>query len=118
MQKIFINKETNMVEQILKVETKDELQDEYFDNCYAYLDKEDKINAYNLKYNKESNLFEEVEGIPPFAEVEIKEKNDDIEKLKKENEELKKENESFKERLESIEETLNKVVERSALDGK
>ncbi|MGG7057617.1 CD1375 family protein [Clostridium tertium] len=89
MQKIFINKETNMVEQILKVETKDELQDEYFDNCYAVLDKEEKINAYNLKYNKESNLFEEVEGIPAFAEVEIKEKNNDIEKLKKENEELK-----------------------------
>jgi FtsZ-binding cell division protein ZapB len=117
MQKIFINKETDMVEQILKVETNDELPDNYFPNCYAIIDEEDKINAYNLKYNKETKEFEVVEGLPAKDEVVVEEKvsNTDIEQLKKENEELKKENEIFKERLESIEETLSKVVEKSAL---
>ncbi|MGG7142490.1 hypothetical protein ACQPVP_03390 [Clostridium nigeriense] len=107
MQKIFINKKTDMVEQILKVETKDELSDDYFSNCYAYLDKEDKINAYNLKYNKENEIFEVVEGLPAKDEVIVKEKNADIEQLKKENEELKKENEDVKTRLEKLEELLN-----------
>lgn len=25
--------------------------DDYFKNCYSFLDYDDKINAYNLKYN-------------------------------------------------------------------
>ena len=49
MQKIFINKETDMIEQVLKVETADELSDDYFDTCYAVIEKEDKKNEYNLK---------------------------------------------------------------------
>ena len=117
MNKVYVNKDTNMVEQILKVGSYDELPDDYFSNCYAVMDEEEKINAYNLKYDKETNKFEEIEGLPPKDEVIIIEKNEDIEQLKKENEELKKENESVKERLKSIEETLNKVVEGSALNG-
>lgn len=102
MQKIFINKESNRVEQILKVETMSEVADDYFNNCYAIIDKEEKINAYNLRYDKETEEFKVIEGIPERDEVIIVEKNenDEIEKLKNENEELKS-------RLEKIEELLN-----------
>ena len=89
MNKVYVNKDTNMVEQILKVGSCDELPDDYFSNCYAVMDEEEKINGYNLKYDKETNKFEEIEGLPPKDEVIIIEKNEDIEQLKKENEELK-----------------------------
>lgn len=114
MQKIFVNKDTNIVEQILKVETYEELPDNYFENCYPILDEEDKINAYNLRYNKETGEFKKVEGVPAKDEVKIIEKNEDInqlkaenEKLKKDNEKLKKDNKEFKSRLEKVEELLN-----------
>lgn len=91
MQKVFINKDTNIVEQILKVNTENELSDNYFSNCYAVIDKEDNINAYNLKYNKETEKFEVVEGLSPKDDVEIIKQPtaEDYNNLKQENEELK-----------------------------
>ena len=102
MNKVFINKETDMVEQILSVKTEDELPDNYFSNCYAVLDKEDKIKTYNLKYNKETKEFTEVEGIKPFDIPEVIEKvtNEEFLQLKSEKEELEK-------RLEKLESLLN-----------
>jgi len=102
MNKVYINNETNMVEQILKVETYDELPDDYFPNCYPIEDIEEKINAYNLKYNKETKKFEVVEGIKAKDEViVIKQPTaEDFNNLKEENEELKA-------RLEKLEELLN-----------
>lgn len=95
MQKIFINKETNMVEQILEVNSEDELPDDYFKGCYSFLDYNDKINAYNLKYNKETKEFEVIEGIKPFDIPVIEEKSN-----------LEKENEELRSRLEKLEEIL------------
>lgn len=102
MNKIFVNKDTDMVEQILKVETHDELPDDYFPNCYAFIDEEEKVNAYNLKYNKETNGFEVVEGLKPKEEVVVESTptSEDFNNLKEENEELKA-------RLEKLEELLN-----------
>ncbi len=56
MNKVFINKDTDMVEQIFEVKTIDELPDDYFSNCYSVIDEEGKINAYNLKYNKATKM--------------------------------------------------------------
>ncbi len=99
MQKIFVNKETNLVEQILKEE---EISEDYFTNCYMVEDKEEKINAYNLKYNKKTQEFEEVEGIPAKDEV-IVIKQPTSEEIQ----EIKKENEDLKARMEKLEELLN-----------
>lgn len=102
MQKIFINKETDMVEQIIQVADENELPDDYFSTCYAIIDEEEKINAYNLKYNKETKEFEEIEGLPAKDEVEI---------IKQPTPEdfngLKQENEALKARLDKLEELLN-----------
>lgn len=102
MQKIFVNKDTNMVEQILKVESYDELPDNYFNNCYSVIDEEEKINAYNLRYNKETNEFEIVEGLKAKDEAIVEEtlSKEDYNNLKKENEDLKS-------RIEKLEELLN-----------
>lgn len=111
MNKVYVNKDTNMVEQILKVGSCDELPDDYFSNCYAVMDEEEKINGYNLKYNKETKEFEIVAGMKAKDEVVVIGINsndyEDIEQLKKENEELKKENEDVKARLEKLEDLLN-----------
>lgn len=91
MQKIFINKNTNMVEQILDIREGEVIPDDYFSNCYAIEDLEGKINAYNLKYNKDLEKFEVVEGIPAKEEVTVEKAptTEDFNNLKKENEELK-----------------------------
>lgn len=97
MQKIFINKDTNMVEQILSVNSYDELPDNYFSNCYPIKDDLDNIKGYNLRYNKEKEIFEEVEGIPALEEVKVeKTDNEEIEKIKAENKELRAEIEEIK----------------------
>ena len=105
MQKIFINKETDMIEQILKVETANELSDDYFDTCYAVIDNEDKINAYNLKYNKETKEYEVVEGLPPRDEGEIIKQPS-----AEDNNNLKQENEDLKDRVEKLEGLIDQVV--------
>lgn len=103
MQKVFINKNTNMVEQILKEEG-EELKEDYFPSCYMVEDEEEKIKGYNLRYNKEKGIFEVVEGILPFVEVDIIKKptQEDYNNLKKENEELK-------ERLDNIENLIKQI---------
>ena len=91
MNKIFVNKDTDMVEQILKVETHDELPDDYFPNCYAIIDEGEEVDTYNLKYNKDLEKFEVVEGIPAKDEVTVEKAptTEDFNNLKQENEELK-----------------------------
>lgn len=113
MNKIYCNKETNMVEQILKVKSSDELPDEYFDNCYAVIDELDKVNAYNLRYNNETKDFEVIVDIPAFDEVVVENSptKEDYDNLKKENEDLKKENEDVKNRLDKLESLIAKMSE-------
>lgn len=69
MNKIFINKDTDMVEQILEVREGEVIQDNYFPNCYMIEDVNNEISTYNLKYNKETEIFEVVEGIPERDDV-------------------------------------------------
>lgn len=104
MQKIFINKETNLVEQILKEEEGEEIKEDYFPSCYMVEDIEEKIKGYNLRYNKEEGIFEVVEGVLPFAEVNIIKQPtpEDYSALKKENEELK-------DRLDKIENMIKQI---------
>ena len=102
MNKVFINKETDMVEQILEIREGEIINDDYFSNCYAIGDVEGKINAYNLRYNKETKEFKVVEGIPPKDEVIII-KQPTAEEIQ----EIKKENEDLKARMEKLEELLN-----------
>ena len=102
MNKIFVNKDTDMVEQILPIQNEDELSDDYFPNCYAVIDREGKINAYNLRYNKDTKEFEIVEGVPAIAKVKVI-KQPAVEDFK----EIKEENEELKARLEKLEELLN-----------
>lgn len=98
MNKVFINKETNMVEQILGIRQGEIIPDNYFSNCYAVEDKKGKVNAYNLRYNKETGEFKEVEGVPAKDEVKVIEKNEneEIERIKSENKELRAEIEEIK----------------------
>lgn len=102
MNKVFCNKQTDMVEQILEVKEGEIIPDDYFPNCYAIEDLEGQINAYNLRYNKETKEFEIVEGIQAKEEIIIIKQptTEDIEKLQNENEDLKA-------RLEKLEELLN-----------
>lgn len=102
MNKVFCNKDTNMVEQILKVETKEEYPDDYFENCYVVTDEKEEVVTYNLKYNIEKEEFELVENVPEFIPGVIETPKSEIEL-----EDLKKENEELKARLDKLEELLN-----------
>ena len=113
MQKVFINKDTNIVEQILKVNTENELSDNYFSNCYAVIDKENNINGYNLRYDLETKEFEVVDGIPAKDEI-IIEKVPGIEDYN----DLKKENEELKNRLDKLENLITRSISEVKIDGK
>lgn len=104
MQKIFINKENNMVEQILKEEEGEKIREDYFPTCYMVEDLEEKINGYNLRYNKEAKKFEIVEGIQARDEVVVI-KQPTLEEIQN----IKKENEDLKSRLEKIENMLSQI---------
>lgn len=114
MQKIFINKETDMVEQILKIGSVDELPDDYFSTCYAVIDEADKVNAYNLKYNKETKEFEVIVDVPAFDEVKVEETPS-----KEDYDNLKQENESLKSRIEKLESLMNQAISKKevSIDG-
>lgn len=104
MQKIFINKETNLVEQILKEEEGEVITEDYFPSCYMIEDLEEDIKGYNLRYNKEEGVFEVVEGLPAMDEVEIIKQptTEDYNALKEENKELK-------DRLDNIENLIKQI---------
>lgn len=102
MNKVFCNKETNMVEQILKEQEGEVIGKDYFPACYMIEDLEEKINSYNLRYNKEIEDFEVVEGIPPRDEV-------IVEKVPS-NEELKKENERQENKIMAMQSALDEII--------
>lgn len=104
MQKIFINKETDLVEQILKEEEGEYLTEDYFSNCYMVEDIEENIKGYNLRYNKKEEVFEVVEGLPAMDKVEIFKQptTEDYNALKEENKELK-------DRLDNIENLIKQI---------
>lgn len=102
MNKVFINKQTNMVEQILEIREGEVIQDDYFTNCYVIEDIEGEINAYNLRYNKETKEFETVEGIPPKDEV--------IVEKAPSNEDLKKENERLENKISAMQSALDEII--------
>lgn len=62
MQKIYINKETNIVEQIFTIKDPGELPDEYYDWCYSVIDETDTVKSYGWKYNKDTETFEPIVG--------------------------------------------------------
>ncbi|MGV2685129.1 hypothetical protein GNF82_12090 [Clostridium perfringens] len=69
MQKVFINKGTNVVEQILPITNIEEYPDNYFEWCYSILDEEDKVKSYDLRYNLDSKCFEKIENYEEFETV-------------------------------------------------
>ena len=106
LNKVFCNKETNMVEQILKEEEGEIIREDYFPNCYMIEDLEGRINAYNLRYNKETKEFEVVEGLPAIdIPIVIRTPtSEDFNNLKQENEELK-------DRLDNLEALIKRISE-------
>lgn len=102
MNKVFINKETDMVEQILEVREGEIIPDDYFPSCYAVEDVEGNVNAYNLKYNKETKEFEIVSGLNPKDEVIVEEAIS--------NEDLKKENERLENKVAAMQAALDEII--------
>ncbi|MDZ5033975.1 hypothetical protein GNF81_14605, partial [Clostridium perfringens] len=47
MNKVFCNKETNMVEQIINIDIDTRFEENWFSNCYVVDDINNEINAYN-----------------------------------------------------------------------
>lgn len=94
MNKIFCNKVTNMVEQIINIDTDTRWDENWFPNCYVIDDPLNEISTYNLRYNKEKEIFEVVEGMKEKEEAEVI--PSEIEKMKTENELLRKEIDEIK----------------------
>ncbi len=93
MQKIYLNKETHVVEQIIK-EDYDHFDsynnDTFGESFYMVIDADNIINGYNVRYNKELLQFEILPEVKSYTEsyVEPNETQIQIEELKKENKQL------------------------------
>lgn len=104
MNKIYCNKDTDMVEQIINVDIDKNYDENWFKNCYMIDDPYNEISTYNIKFNKKTKRFEVVEGLKEKDKVEIDlSNNEKIEVLEKENIDLK----TRLEKLESALLTLN-----------
>ena len=95
MQKIYLNKETHVVEQIIK-EDYDHFDsynnDTFGESFYMVIDADNIINGYNVRYNKELLQFEILPIVKSHTEsyVEPNETQIQIDKLKEENKLLNK----------------------------
>lgn len=90
MQKIYLNKETNVVEQIIKEDYDhfDSYNDDTFgESFYMVVDADNIINGYNVRYNKELLQFEILTEVKSHTEsyVEPNETQIQINELKEEN---------------------------------
>lgn len=88
MNKIYVDKQTNMVSQIINIEVDKEWSESWYPNCYIVDDENNEITSYGYRYNLEKKEFEVVED---YEEQVIEVEPSEIEELKKANEELKAE---------------------------
>ncbi|MDU7085926.1 MAG: hypothetical protein E6344_19755 [Clostridium sp.] len=102
MNKVYCNKETDFVEQIINIDVDTRWEENWFPNCYVVDDPDNEINTYNLRYNKETKEFEIVEGIPPKDEVIVEEAIS--------NEDLKKENEILQNKITAMQAALDEII--------
>ena len=104
MQKIYLNKETHVVEQIIK-EDYDHFEnytDETFgDNFYMVLDENNEINDYDFIYNINTNNFDRVLEAKAYTESYVEPNDVEIQIN-----ELKEENKMLNEKLDKILELL------------
>lgn len=77
MNKVYVNKETNLVEQIINIDVDTTWSEDWFPWCYIVDDEDNSLKHHGYKYNLETEKFEEIEGFeepevivePPRAEV-------------------------------------------------
>lgn len=62
LNKIVVDMETNRVMHIVNLDVDDRFNPDWYPNCYIVDDVDNKIDNYGLKYNKELDVFEEIEG--------------------------------------------------------
>lgn len=94
MQKIIIDNDANRVLHIINLDMDSSFSESWYPNCYIVDDINNEINSYNLRYNKELEMFEIIEDfieeevsevLPSDIEIlkeEIKKKDDEILDLK------------------------------------
>lgn len=86
MNKVYVNKETNLVEQIINIDVDTRWGEDWFPWCYIVDDADNSLKHHGYRYNLETEEFEEIEGYkepevvvdPPKAEV-VEQKTNDLE---------------------------------------
>lgn len=85
MNKVFVDKTTNVVSQIINIDKDPRWSEDWFSWCYVVDDPDNKINSYGYTYNLETKKFEEIKGYKePEVIIEEKQEVQDIQDLKKE----------------------------------
>ncbi|MPM61941.1 hypothetical protein SDC9_108805 [bioreactor metagenome] len=107
MQKVYVNKATNMVDQILPIDENTNYPDDYYSWCYAVLDPNNQITTYDQRYNLDTKEFEKVDDYIEPENIIIPSKEEEIlntiEKLKVKNTELVNE-------LNTTQQALNEMI--------
>lgn len=61
MNKVYVNKETNLVEQIINIDVDPNWSEGWFPWCYVVDDEDNSLKHHGYKYNLETEEFEEIE---------------------------------------------------------
>lgn len=86
MNKVYVNKETNLVEQIINIDVDTRWSEDWFPWCYIVDDEDNSLKHHGYRYNLETEEFEEIEGyeepeviIEPSKAQVVEEKTKDLE---------------------------------------
>ena len=86
MNKVYVNKETNLVEQIINIDVDTRWSGDWFPWCYIVDDEDNSLKHHGYRYNLETEEFEEIEGyeepevtIEPSRAEAVEEKTKDLE---------------------------------------
>lgn len=86
MNKVFCNKETNLVEQIINIDIDETFEESWFPWCYVVDDPDNSLKHHGYIYNIDTKKFEEIEGyeepeviIEPSKVEVVEKKTNDLE---------------------------------------
>lgn len=81
MNKVYVNKETNLVEQIINIDVNTRWSKDWFPWCYIVDDENNSLKHHGYKYNLETEQFEEIEGYEEPVTIIEKSQNEKVEDM-------------------------------------
>ena len=115
MNKVYVNKETNLVEQIINIDVNTRWSKDWFPWCYIVDDENNSLKHHGYRYNLETEKFEEIECYEEPPTIIEKSQNEKIQDMQIMMMEKDKEIEDLKHMIKQLAETNRNEIENLKL---